>query len=391
MKIAISNEKPGGKVDGSWWKALARRLRDWLNGLLLEPGRSAVDGDQGHAARAAQGQDSSANPGRPGETDAPHRSGLVGNAGPPEEWLAMVREVAPELLLPVEEGGRPWLGMSSPGMEESEPVEERLSTAPAPPPRTSRSQHFSPGVFPSLRKEEGRQPEQERFRSPLPAAQKSEKSAQPSAPAPTSLWTQRIEQRFADVLPKAQEKSEASPPSNSRALPSAKRTELQALRSEAFHGRRKSTPEYGATFPGPEASRSTAPVERDLSQQPVTLQRPELAVGEVAHGGRSQRDDPSTTSPRRWPPSPDNVQEFAAPKREFVSADQSKPEKRPLAAAPAPPAAGAASSRRSQASERDDPWPELPESQPVAGAQWREFLGSAERLRALDLEQSGGR
>src|SRR5215467_1385929 len=132
MKIAISNEKPGGKVDGSWWKALARRLRDWLNGLLLEPGRSAVDGDQGHAARAAQGQDSSANPGRPGETDAPPRSGLVENAGPPEEWLAIVREVALYLLLPMAEGGSPWLWMSPPGMQES--VENRLPTPGAPPP-----------------------------------------------------------------------------------------------------------------------------------------------------------------------------------------------------------------------------------------------------------------
>ena len=394
MKTVTSSEKPPRQVDGSWLKALARRLRDWLNGFLREPSRSAIDGHQGRGARAAQGQDSSANPRRAEQTDAPSWRGLVEDPGPPEEWLALVREGAPELLLPVEEGGTPWHGVSSAMMEESKPAEEHRSPPAAPPPPPeSRSLHSAPGIF-SKPEDEESQPGQEPFRSPLPAAQKSEKSAEPSAPAPLSPWTQRIKQRFADVLPKAQEKSQASPPSNSPALPSAKWTELQAPLSEAYHGRRQSTPECGSTFRGPEARRSTAEVDRNLLEQPVTLQRSELAFGGVARSGRSPRDDPaSATTPRRGQLFPDKVGESAAPKREFASAgtDQGKLERRPLPTAPAPPDAWPVSSRRSQKSERDDPWPELPENQPVASARWREFLRSAERLRALDLEQRGGR
>jgi hypothetical protein len=38
-----------------------------------------------------------------------------------------------------------------------------------------------------------------------------------------------------------------------------------------------------------------------------------------------------------------------------------------------------------------DPWPELPESQPVSTAEWGQLLRHAERVRGLDLEQRGGR
>jgi hypothetical protein len=42
-------------------------------------------------------------------------------------------------------------------------------------------------------------------------------------------------------------------------------------------------------------------------------------------------------------------------------------------------------------SESVDPWPELPDSQPVSTSEWRQYPRSAERLRALDIEQRGGR
>ena len=51
---------------------------------------------------------------------------------------------------------------------------------------------------------------------------------------------------------------------------------------------------------------------------------------------------------------------------------------------------GMLSSRRPAKSAWNDPWPELPEDQPVSIANWMEVLRNWERLRALDFEQRGG-
>jgi hypothetical protein len=46
---------------------------------------------------------------------------------------------------------------------------------------------------------------------------------------------------------------------------------------------------------------------------------------------------------------------------------------------------------QSPGSEQVDPWPELPEDPHFSEPHWRESLRSSDRLRALDLEQRGGR
>jgi hypothetical protein len=396
MKTVISSDKSREEVGRSWLKALARRLRDWLNGFLLEPSRSAIDGDHGRegasspvsSARAVQGQDPSATPGRTEQTDSLAQD-LARDAGPPEEWLAIVREIAPELLLPVEEGGRPWRGVSSATREESQPAEEPLSPATVPP-RDSGPQHFSPRIFAPIPEGEEAKPAQKRFPSPLPAAQKSEKHAEQVAPpAPGSRRSEPIKHGLAEAWPKApasrfpskanvvekektrlqsKEESQASAPSDSRTVRSAKWTESEAQKSEAYHLLRESAPERDSSFRRPAARRFPAEVHRALAEQRVTLQRAERTFGGVSRGSES-----------------------AAAKPEFVSTGQSKLEKRLLPTAPVPPDALEVSPRESQKPERDDPWPELPESQPVASTSWGEFLRSSEHLRALDLEQRGGR
>jgi hypothetical protein len=73
----------------SWLAALARRLRDWLNHYLGEDESLAGEGGRAESARER-------------EHDTAPSPAL-------EHWLDLVRNAAPELLIPPEEGGTPWL------------------------------------------------------------------------------------------------------------------------------------------------------------------------------------------------------------------------------------------------------------------------------------------
>lgn len=438
MKNWFASEMRPGQVNERWLKTLARNLRDWLNGFLLEPDGS-VEGDrEGGGALSSERGD---------QTEA-HPQGLAEDAGPPEAWLALVRERAPELFLPVEVGRAPWQELSSPAMEESKHVEERLSPSAARVPltesRSSQSEErssereelhvsaphgransvaprkttwlqsikrkFAPGVSTSMREEEESRPRQERVASRPAAAQQSAKTAERSAPSPTPRWGERIKQEIQDMLHKAptseskvdaaeKEKTRPETQKESPASPSYRpafhgATKLQTL-GNARQVQRHSTHESGSPPPGLEAVRSNAAVGRGSSEPSATFRRSRQGFGEVKHSSdQSPKEVPASTMiPKRWPSSSDTPGNPAAPREEIPPSetDQGKFGWHALPTVPPTPDIGTLTPRHSPNSERDDPWPELPEDRPVATARSMEFLRNSERLRALDREQMGGR
>ncbi len=96
-------------------RAVARKLRNWLNNYLMEHESSGVEqlvSDE--AMRTSDPTDPSVaemegSPLRPGQSlDSPDPHSYRTSGGPPEDWLERVRKGAPELLLHPDEGGTPY-------------------------------------------------------------------------------------------------------------------------------------------------------------------------------------------------------------------------------------------------------------------------------------------
>ena len=450
MNIVNYSELPPGQVNESWLKTLARKLRDWLNGFLAEPDRSAVDEGQGpsatlppsvSAARNSQDRQGAEQGSGIGDPTEVPPEGLGEDGGPPEAWLALVRERAPELLLPIEEGETPLREAFSAAREESNPVEERLSAPSAPVPlaeprslrrqglrqsaphRRSNSEtpakttwlqslkrKFVPGVPNSVT--EG--VESRGVTSPLAAEHQSGKTAERNAPAGTARWSEQIRRKIQGVLQPAParaslskaevvEKEERKPhmhqenpasPSPIPMLSSARRAKLPSPRS-THQVRLHSAHETASTSHGAEVIRSNTKVDGSPCEPSVTFHRPEQSFGEVKRGrDQSQKNAlASITNPKRWPPFPNTAGNASAPRHESVRGrtDQGKFGREVLPTAPSTPDSAALNSPHSPKSEQDDPWPELPEDRPVSTTNGLEFLRSSERLEALDREQRGGR
>lgn len=435
------------RVNESWLKTVARKLRDWLNGFLAEHDRSAVDEGQGQGAvlspsvlparNAQDRQGAEQSSGIGDQTEVPPE-GLGEDAGPPEAWLALVRERAPELLLPIEEGETPLREAFSAATEESKPVEERLS-APVPlaEPRSLRRQElrqsaphsrfnseapakttwlqslkrkFAPGVPNSV-------PERVESRgvtSPPAAERQSGKTAERNAPAGTARWSEQIRRKIQGVLhptparaslSKAEvvEKEERKPhrhqenptsPSPIPMLSSARRAKLPSPRS-THQVRLHSTHETSSTSHGAEVIPSNTKVDRSPSEPSMTFHRSEQSFGEVKRScDQSQKNALAPiTNPKRWPPFPNTAGNRSAPRNESVRGrtDQGKFGREVLRTALSTPDSAALNSPHSPKSEQDDPWPELPEDRPVSTTNGLEFLRSSERLEVLDREQRGGR
>ena len=118
-------------------RKVTRRLRDWLNVVLEESrekvARVAPQADSDLAAAIDNHRLSERSDYDNMRSAAMRR--LFGSSGPPEEWLKLVREGAPELLLPEEAGGTSWSGLGSFSPEPSQsnnwiPVPEKAPPSP---------------------------------------------------------------------------------------------------------------------------------------------------------------------------------------------------------------------------------------------------------------------
>jgi hypothetical protein len=127
MKRWIGSEVPPGQFGESWLRVLAGALRNWLGGFLGKGERSTSGDGRTPQRPVVVPQDIegliSQLPSSQGEQPTATRWNPFKPKGPPEEWLKIVREGAPKLLIPSEEGGTRWHRASHvpAGSEPSEP------------------------------------------------------------------------------------------------------------------------------------------------------------------------------------------------------------------------------------------------------------------------------
>jgi len=501
MKTSISNELTHRRQDRSWTKAAARRLRDWLNGFL-EEGVDTTEDD----AQAFEGNSLSSSaltPDVEGEEQAvggvsrdeqlidPLLASLFEPAGPPEEWLKIVREGAPQLLLPAERGGTPWRGSPTMRTRIEMHMEKRVEATEEGPQQNSpaktariegsieiRGQATAdrPAVPSSSSNPSSLKASPKRSEEPQVLTPSSPRSAAPTA----STWIQRLKQRLAPGVVASQiehrkgraslstepvhPKTEKHHARESEKQISAKHSAAsrsrvaQPLPSSAAGNRVLVTPQAlpaSPSKPRVERTSPTAPANRTTPQKhletirlgtdfprnarsvtPTLLTASNVAStvrrvsGETDLAAsrppvRSTKIEETSVTPRRidnnFAASSPNIEPLISRPNRAQSPDtrvhpaikarktktgkdlngaawsnlpatrlienswsrvsQPKPE--------APEYENPASIVHEQERYRDDPWPDLPESQPTLALGWTPEL-RGERLLALDLEQRGG-
>jgi hypothetical protein len=436
MKEWSSSETPSVRSGESRIKAAARQLRDWLNGVLDEAGNSEADTPLSEEElRSSSGPSvTEAQQGSKGyseheEPSLPSFESLFEPAGPPEEWLRLVREGAPELLLPEEEGGTAWRGLRSPAMESE--VQEEWSAEAA----NSVS---------------------------MPSLPKSEKRRDRPATGPTSTKTstesiwRKLQRRAADVIVKHQHGSEkprrgivervmersihprrTGPGvlSNNRQGREAEPAPQPTVPEQRSSGSREShSSDSSASIEGPGVRRprhpapatNVVPLRRSslTHNAPASLPPRKKESDPLAPGDfKSSRSVPGRVSdepprarlceahlltehaplerPRmreeKFPTLTSDSRRRASASQGTADARQSHPEMTAdvngpkLSPARAPSAPLPLMPARGPEADANDRWPELPETHSGPGADWQQFVRRAEHLRALDIEQRGGR
>ena len=444
MKRWSASNSQSGHSEEARSKALVRKLRDWLNGFLGEPrdsvvGESQTSGDAPAAPAILSTRDRKTHGPLPTSVSeeqigAPAWSAL-NPPGPPEDWLRRVREGAPGLLLPAEEGGTPSFRAPGAPIGESQPQQEMTSTPAAPvrspealsdfeerraarvhtsPPRLASGKnewmpHLKRHVihlFARLaEKEKSRrqkhsatEPQAEHERQVALARERPEFVGEvrpPQTPQEAAVesrhpvgseiraatvalrWTERVKQRIQEAVQTASANrstsmAPAEPEKVQRANPPTAAAVLKETRAAA--GQVGTKVDRGPSQP---AVTSRA-FERSSKRQPWPVM-----------------DVPaSTISSRTWMPLPARAQDLAKRTRESAgTGNECEQEATRIddARAIQPADQWTLASGHSSRSERDDPWPELPEVQSRSIAESTQFLRNTERLRALDLEQRGGR
>src|SRR5215831_16156702 len=127
MKPWNASESRPRPLKASWLRALGRRVREWLRRLLEEGENSVVYPSAQHSANMGV-TDHDAYTASSGKKEAQVSPwNALQKPGPPEHWLRLVREGAPELLRSVEEGGIPWLSARGVSINKDDPQPETSS------------------------------------------------------------------------------------------------------------------------------------------------------------------------------------------------------------------------------------------------------------------------
>ncbi len=424
-------------------KALARKLRDWLNELLDESGNSGVGPGQGAGDPGASGAIlSSRNREEPAVRPASEPKEEMGTPGtsafdqpgPPEDWLRRVREAAPGLLLATGEGGMPSFRARPATIGEGQQHRD-VASRPAVPVRAGegfRRTEKSLGGPPSEKKNAWMQQLKRQFISP-----EARRAEQQGSPRSEYSPAQRQAERPAVFGRTRTEFSGEARPSQAPQLaaldlPHPSETHVRGAEPVALRWSERVRQKIQAawqSFSGTWSS-STAPVQPVKAQSPNRPTVPALhkkasvrAGVEVdpgslplprfrpakrpatpdAHDRRPEQHRPlrntspsEADSPTAWRLAPRAHDDFANRNREANERGDVK-EQGPSgiddwgAAQRIDPRARTADDSPDSERREPDPWPELPESQPVSTAEWGQLLRYAERVRGLDLEQRGGR
>ncbi len=399
-------------------KALARKLRDWLNGFLEEPGNSAVrpsqgPGDPEAAPAVLSSRDMPEHGALPASAEEEERNAF-NQSGPPEDWLRRVREAAPGLLLSDEavgvtrfKGRRPITGPGQPNRE----------TASVPPTPGRSPKAFTPAQsFPGSEKKAwiqnlkrwvishlGGRAQEEGFQlegsSTAPAQARPDFAAgvrRPHGEQKASVDSRNRFVRSAAVTPRSTERVSHRIQAAASANLSKSMAPLTVMKAQKPNPPGASPPEVTET-----ASEGRPTENRGPLQSAAALHRFEQSSRPGANDPtppkqpRALADVPTVPlHSGSWLPLPTSGQDV--PNRKRQSAETRRDGEQSTVRVDdwrgtQPADQWPMAADHSPKSESVDPWPELPDSQPVSTSEWRQGQRSAERLRELDIEQRGGR
>lgn len=403
---AWTKTEPSPAPKGPWFKALAEKLKAWWESLFAAPDESG-DAEIGNASiETLPSLNPSAHENQQAAVADSHR-----DDDPLADWMALVAEGAPELLIAPEEGGTPWVTAPEAMPEISEDPEDTTGSS-------------TPFAHRTLIK-----PQAEQWPRPpeAPAVIRNSASenwpwtsvAKPDSGIPSVPSTSKVSQRFAHLersFP-PNDAMAARPPVGDdsaeleRPRPSTHSDKVRSIEdrmSTAQRGagepfssnqtRRPALPEaarFGATEnrpsrPGPNiagspgSSKEAAGGSRGSSQV--------LPIFPVLPGTGRHRESRTVTgqNEKRTP---------VRPAQKTDSGESWTPMSAPAARQEGPPTPGhrnlsfSGEVKPIQSMWSDDPglWPELPEDQPLSESNWMESYIRHEHIQALDDEQRGGR
>lgn len=392
--------KPSANPKGSWPKVVAHRLRAWWAGLF--PGDA-------HSAEVAGGESETLPPQPPENEDALLQTNDTGRM---DDWLALVQEGAPELLVPPEQGGAPWqTAMDDMNENIDDPENAMTPSWPLAPAELS----APPVVMMESRAERPAPEKQSQLRAQKAAAARRPLAAQSARPKTSQQEDQRetlLQNRPGRVQSarepqrnsvKAEQPGLAQESPSNRVQPAGNWMDTARQKFEELLSRSQVTPleKAGAknnlTSVKPEQAEAKAvtPIFIARSQAAFGLNpsRPVLTPNLQETAGRTRYRENQVVSGRGAERSP------SLPITQDVMSDTSlraiPPQKQKLeVSGPSSNSgslrAGDLPSSRSTPAVDFDPWPELPEDLSLSNTDWMESLRSREHIYALDLEQQGG-
>ncbi len=449
MKPWNASDASSQRPKERWLRSLAQKLGAWLDGLrhsTPRPSNGGAEVTNEVASRSdkrwpGDGTESTPTADRAGMNSLPGWDSLQ-LPGPPEDWLARVREGAPGLLSRMNDRRSPQLEPEMAPMEDSAVQRDESSS-------TTADSSETPQWLNSERPIADEPPARSKSTSP----QKSN-------------WTRSLVRRFTSAVSSAEGDSDKSPerhlhpvaPTRGAEKPlgitPVERDVMARLTDPTSHGTSVHSPEPHAsetdltlpikTTPKPDGSSGRVPRESDetarrahthaaspsrsrtsaprlahantsdsapaitegkqsrgeavdpvASQTPISF-RDDLSV----HGAERSLGRPLATSSQARP-SQQNSENRPAPFAvvgHTPRPEGTRPKPGPKPFHPALPtnttvvdSTADDPSPRWPKSQSDDPWPALPDAPtPVSPADWRQSFRHADHLRALDLEQRGG-
>ena len=443
MKPWNASESRQGSPTEFWLISIARKTRRWLMRLLrldnaakLARGRSGVPrADQNINATPAHANDS--------------RWDSLTLPGPPEDWLSRVREGAPGLLLPPEQGGIPEFRAQAADMQQPQSQHNAFSTSKSTPrpgrvtpdselnsdhPSEFGSKRAAPPtvwdkpVFGPPDRVHGQEAMDERslrttsLDSDLASLEQSIKAgAGIHAPSPELRQTESRKQtvrrrpRLIQAVKSMLHALGINEESNRSVPDSVGRTASAASSHAAVKAEKSATVEQSTKHANSIDSSNSRAIPRDNAQDISALNRqPEQTLNvvtvagqrlrkllstQLSHSAREMRESRQEwpdfrsvpASSERWAVSATVPNQASKRSSNVVSRQQSSS----ASAGAALPWSRNLDVNVGQAQPAvppyQDPWPELPELKSCAPAlDMRQVLRTEERLRTLDFEQRGG-
>lgn len=332
---------------------------------------------------------------------------------PPEEWLKLVREGAPGLLIPSEEGGTPWLRSEQEAFTnaapDAGPKAAILDSSQSPGYRSSSAPRVVNSDPPATEAPSKSQPGQGDPNTPDFSARPARAKSTPDQPRAAKTWMDaKHSDRSIESARKTEKQCSTSPlelespnKPTTRKLPDVDREEtgpvMQGAAQVEAPVERELRSSRSSIDPSPPHGAKGLPRPRlDNFHRPKLELRPATTLVPAPNTEERQRSKPET--PTKWVSAP-GLEALRQPGIEYQAHPQAmlprraqeaprheRSETHPASATESPVAA-----RWWSGEQEYDRWPELPPSPAAPTENAIRVLRNSDRLRANDLEQRGGR